>query len=135
MNVFMPENYCISPKKENVMNVKRIYAPAVEEQASMLPRLDISDPPKARATLQSFLMALAEQGVQRPTDDRVEEIERTIPGPQGAPEVPVRIYMPKERTAPGPGFINFHMGGFVFGDLEMEHLRLNSMCYMRSPRV
>jgi len=109
------------------MNARRIYDPAVEEQASMLPYLDISDPPMARATLQSFLVALAEQGVQRPSDDRVEEIERTIPGPEGAPEVPVRIYMPKERTAAGPGFVNFHMGGFVFGDLEAEHLRCLTM--------
>jgi acetyl esterase len=109
------------------MNIRRIYDPAVEEQASMLPRLDISDPPLARNTLQSFLAALAERGFQRPSDDRVEEIERTIPGPEGAPEVPIRIYMPKERTEAGAGFVNFHMGGFIFGDLEMEHLRCLTM--------
>ena len=109
------------------MNAKRIYDPAVEEQASMLPHLDISDPPMARNTLQLFFAALAEQGLQRPSDDRVEEIERTIPGPEGAPEVPIRIYMPKERTEAGPSFVDFHMGGFVFGDPEMEHLRCLTM--------
>jgi acetyl esterase len=105
------------------MYKNRLYHPTVEEQASMVPRLDVSDPIKARKTLKSFFAALAEQGYQRPYDDRVEEIERTIPGLEGAPEVPIRIYMPKERTEAGPGFVNFHMGGFIVGDLEMEHPR------------
>lgn len=105
------------------MNTKRIYDPTVEELASMFPRLDISDAVGARGTLNEFLEALAAQGVDRPTDDRIEEIERTIPGPDGAPEVPIRIYMPKDRTEAGPGFVNFHAGGFVLGDLEIEHPR------------
>ncbi len=67
--------------------------------------------------------ALAAEGVERTTDERIEEIERTIPGPDGAPEVPIRIYMPKDRTEAGPGFVNFHGGGFIVGDLEMEHPR------------
>jgi len=105
------------------MKAKRIYDPAVEEQASMFPHLDISNPPMARNTVQSLRAALVEQGFQRPSNDRIEEIERTIPGPEGAPEVPIRIYMPKERTEAGPGFVYFHMGGFIFGDLETGHLR------------
>ncbi|MEJ2044115.1 MAG: alpha/beta hydrolase [Reinekea sp.] len=105
------------------MKMKRIFDPAVEAQSSMLPHLDISDPTEARAALEAVSAAMAEQGFQRPVDDRVEEIERTIPGPAGAPEIPIRIYMPKQRTEAGPGFVNFHMGGFIFGDLEGEHLR------------
>ena len=31
--------------------------------------------------------------------------------------------MPKERSEPGPGFVNFHGGGFFLGDLEIEHPR------------
>ena len=61
--------------------------------------------------------------LKRPTDDRIEEIERTIPGPEGAPDIPIRIYMPKDRTEAGPGFVNFHGGGFILGDLETEHAR------------
>lgn len=105
------------------MNIKRIYDPAIEEQASMFPRLNVSDAVGARDTLNEFLEALAEEGVERPTDDRIEEIERTIPGPDGAPEVPIRIYMPKDRLEAGPGFVNFHGGGFILGDLEIEHPR------------
>ncbi len=105
------------------MNVNRRYDPTVEELASIYPRLDVSDPAGARNAVKEFFDAMAANGVERPTDDRIEEIERTIPGPDGAPDVKIRIYMPKDRKGPGPGFVNFHGGGFILGDLEMEHPR------------
>jgi len=105
------------------MNTHRIYDPEVEAVASIFPRLDISDVPIARATLNTFIEDMARQGVERPADDRIDEIERMIPGPGGAPDVRIRVYMPKDRTEPGPGFVNFHGGGFVLGDLESEHPR------------
>ena len=40
---------------------------------------------------------------------------RTIPGPHG--DVPMRIYTP-EGTGPFPVLVNFHGGGWVFGDLD-----------------
>jgi acetyl esterase/lipase len=105
------------------MTTNRIYDPTVEELALMLPRFDVADAVGARVTLDEFLEAMAAQGVERMTDERIEEIERTIPGPEGGPEVPIRIYMPKDRTEAGPGFVNFHGGGFILGDLELEHPR------------
>jgi len=105
------------------MNINRAYDPAIEELASQFPRYDVSDAVGARDTLNEFLEAMQAQGVERPTDDRIEEIERTIPGPDGAPDVPIRIYMPQDRTGPGLGFVNFHGGGFILGDLETEHPR------------
>ncbi len=105
------------------MNANRIYDPTVEKLASLFPRFDISDAAGARAILNKYMEAMAAEGVERPTDDRIEEIERTIPGPNGAPDVPIRIYMPKDRTEAGPGFVNFHGGGFILGDLETEHPR------------
>ena len=105
------------------MNTNRAYVPAVEELASKFPRFDVSDAVGTRDTLNEFLEAMQAQGVERPTDDGIEEIERTIPGPDGAPDVPIRIYMPRDRTVPGPGFVNFHGGGFILGDLETEHPR------------
>lgn len=105
------------------MNKNRIYDPTVEELALAFPRFDVSDAVGARDTRNEFLDAMAAQGVERPTDDRIEEIERTIPGPDGAPDVPIRIYMPKDQTGLGPGFVNFHGGGFILGDLESGHPR------------
>jgi hypothetical protein len=88
----------ISYGKENLMITNRIYDPTVEKLASTFPHLDVSDAIGARNTLNKFLEAMAAEGVKRPTDDRVEEIERTIPGPDGAPDVPIRIYMPNEKN-------------------------------------
>lgn len=102
---------------------RRIYDPEVEAVAAVFPRLDISDAPAARILLNALIEDMVAQGFVRPTDQGIEEIERTIPGPQGAPDVRIRIYMPKGRTSPGPGFVNFHGGGFVLGDLESEHPR------------
>ena len=105
------------------MSAERRYDPTVEGIAAMFPRFDVSDAIGTRAVLEQFLEAVAAQGIERPTDDRIEEIERLIPGPEGAPDIPIRIYMPKDRTEAGPGFVNFHGGGFVLGDLESEHPR------------
>lgn len=105
------------------MNTHRIYDPEVEAVASIFPKLDMSDVSIARATLNTFKEEMARQGVERPADDRINEIERMIPGPGGAPDVRIRVYMPRDRTEPGPGFVNFHGGGFVLGDLESEHPR------------
>jgi acetyl esterase len=42
--------------------------------------------------------------------------DRTVPGPAG--EIPVRVYTPREGTAPHPIVMFFHGGGFVIGDLD-----------------
>jgi len=52
--------------------------------------------------------------------DDVRSEDRTVPGPQGAPEVAVRIYHPRaEADAPRPAVFEIHGGGFLVGDLEM----------------
>jgi len=103
------------------MCTKRTYDPTIEALAALFPHLDVADAVGARATVNAMAEAAAAEGVERPTDDRVEEIERTIPGPAGAPAVPIRIYMPKDRVEAGPGFVNFHGGAFILGDLEIDH--------------
>ncbi len=51
--------------------------------------------------------------------------DREIPGPPGAPRVPVRIYAPTEPSAAAdglrPALLDIHGGGFVVGSIEMEH--------------
>ena len=105
------------------MSSNRTYDPILEELASVFPRFDVSDADGTRAVLEAWFEAAEADGFDRPTDDCIEEIERTIPGPDGAPDVPIRIYMPKDRSQAGPGFVNFHGGGFILGDLESEHPR------------
>ena len=102
------------------MSANRRYDPIILAATEAFPRLDITDADAARADFDAMMIEAAAQGAIRPSDDRIEEIERTIPGSEGAPDVPIRIYMPKDREEAGPGFVNFHGGAFIIGDLESE---------------
>ncbi len=114
-------------RKAERVTIRRVYDPTVETLAAALPRLDIADALGTRALLDKMMQAAVAEGCERPSDDRVEELSRTIPGPEGIPDVAVRIYMPRDRNEARPAFVNFHLGGFVFGDLETEHPRCLAM--------
>jgi acetyl esterase len=47
--------------------------------------------------------------------------DRFVPGPEGAPDVGVRVYAPRDRTTPVPAVLHIHGGGFTAGSVEMEH--------------
>jgi acetyl esterase len=51
----------------------------------------------------------------------VDVRDTTVPGPSGAPDVPVRVYSPANRDGAVPGLLYIHGGGFVLGDLDMFH--------------
>jgi acetyl esterase/lipase len=47
---------------------------------------------------------------------------REIPGPEGDPPVPVRVYVPHERAdTPTPAILYIHGGGFFVGSIDTEH--------------
>lgn len=69
----------------------------------------------------------------RPPADppRVGAVEdRTVPGPPGAPPVPVRIYLPDpgERPGPRPTVVFLHGGGFVLCDLDTHDTTARALC-------
>ena len=73
--------------------------------------LNETDPETAR-TMYAAMAPLAG------TPEDVASVEnRTIPGPAGN-DIPIRIYTPASGTAPRPGIVFFHGGGWVIGDLE-----------------
>ena len=49
---------------------------------------------------------------ERQRSDRVLVEDQHVPGPAGAPEVPVRIYTPATRTGTLSGLFWIHGGGF-----------------------
>ncbi|URN10286.1 alpha/beta hydrolase [Actinomadura madurae] len=84
-----------------------------------MPYVGLEDPLKARAAMRDLVSALS-----RPADDEGVHIQdRTVPGPPGAPPVPVRVYRPREASGPVPVLVYFHGGGFVTGSLDNEHER------------
>lgn len=62
----------------------------------------------------------AETLITMPDRDGVVKHDRTVPGPEGAPAVPVRIYRPvAESDRPAPCVVEIHGGGFMLGSIEM----------------
>lgn len=76
--------------------------------------------------LDSFKPACYEQEKKNLKDDpEVNVYEKMIPGPEGAPDIKLRIYEPADRGKELlPCGMFFHGGGFVFGSV----LRQNDMC-------
>ena len=58
---------------------------------------------------------LADEAAALDIDDRL------IPGPDGAPEVAVRVYAPSDRPSPVPAVLHIHGGGFFGGSVDLEH--------------
>lgn len=78
-----------------------------------------SDLVEARKFIEGMLAAVQ---VGQPKNDRMMVEDRGVPGPTGAPDVPVRIYTPAARTGTLPGLLYIHGGGFTVGNLDTEDL-------------
>ena len=63
-----------------------------------------------------------------PENPNVTKEDRTIPGPDGDPDVTVRIYRPLELTGPAPGIYFIHGGGMVLGTVEGEDPVASMLC-------
>jgi acetyl esterase len=102
------------------------YDPELEAMLGFLPdvSLDISDPAQSRAGF-SEMIALLNADLD-PSGVDIEN--RAIPGPQGAPDVPVRTYTPEGLAQPVPGLLHIHGGGFVIGNLETEYGICLALC-------
>ena len=76
--------------------------------------------------LETFVPKLTEQEIKAVKDDpEVNVYEKMIQGPEGAPDIKLRIYEPADRNGELlPCGMFFHGGGFVFGSVY----RQNDMC-------
>lgn len=67
-----------------------------------------------------------------PEIEEVTREDRAIPGLDGAPDVPIRIYRPvREAAAARPAVLEIHGGGFLFGSIEM----MDGWCQMVAKEV
>lgn len=78
-----------------------------------------------RATLNGMLEAMT---ADLPPNENVVLEDRVIPGPQGNPDLAVRIYRPANATGSLPGILFIHGGGMVMGTLETDHLTAVMLC-------
>jgi acetyl esterase/lipase len=62
-----------------------------------------------------------------PDSPHVVKEDRMVPGPAGAPEVPVRIYRPIESTGTLPAMFWIHGGGYVLGTMQQDDATMQSI--------
>lgn len=77
--------------------------------------LNLHDIPAVRATSEQMTAAMK---AQLPPFEGVTTEDRHVPGPEGAPDVFVRIYWPTERIGSLPALLWIHGGGYVVGNVE-----------------
>jgi acetyl esterase/lipase len=85
-----------------------------------MPVIDLDDPVAARAGFEELLVALRRD---LPEADGLAIDDRLVPGWEGDPAVPVRVYRPPAPAdgTPLPAILQIHGGGFIVGSVEAEH--------------
>lgn len=78
-----------------------------------------------RQKLQDVMSAMTAHIEPNPN---VEIEDLTIPGPEGAPDVAVRVYRRAGAEHDAPGVLYIHGGGMIMGDLSMGELSVIRMC-------
>jgi acetyl esterase/lipase len=78
----------------------------------------------ARRAAVTQMMAAAEV----PPNPNVTTRDRTVPGPDGAPDIRVRIYRPAKATGALPGIYFIHGGGMILGDIDGEDVAASMIC-------
>ena len=94
--------------------IDRIH-PELRPLVPALPQVDIAEPAAFRERQRIRAAELA-AAVRRPQGMTV--VDRLVPGPAGAPDVPVRIYTPGGSSSEVGALVWFHGGGYVFGEIE-----------------
>lgn len=97
---------------------ERRYDPDFLEMLPLLPTdIDISSADAIREVRDARAEMFA---VGPPDREDVTKEDREVPGPDGAPDVAIRIYRPvAEANGLRPGIVEIHGGGFVMGSIEM----------------
>jgi acetyl esterase/lipase len=81
--------------------------------------ISFDDLPAARAASVQMIAALK---AQMPDIPGVVTEDRTVPGPEGAPGLAVRIYRPERRAGLLPALLWIHGGGYMVGNIEQEDM-------------
>ncbi|HVU70863.1 MAG TPA: alpha/beta hydrolase [Ktedonobacteraceae bacterium] len=62
-----------------------------------------------------------------PPFPNVTVTERLAPGPQGAPDVRVLVYIPTDASTPLPALLWIHGGGYIVGSADNDDVRAKTM--------
>jgi acetyl esterase/lipase len=106
------------------MDLTQIYDPELLVGLQAFPTesmVNWDDLPAARTFGEQMLAQLA---ASIPDSPRVVKEDRTAPGPDGAPEVPIRVYRSADGPSTLPGLLWIHGGGYVLGNIQQDDLMM-----------
>ena len=86
--------------------------------------ITLDDIPATRALIDGLTAAMA---AQAPAIEGVVGSDHHAPGPDGAPQVMVRVYRPATRKATLPALLWLHGGGYVLGNVQGDDLKAKDL--------
>jgi acetyl esterase/lipase len=89
----------------------------IKMMLTQMPPNNFNDLPTARAASKKMMAAMKSR---EPVIPGVKTEDRAIPGPKGAPDVPVRIYRPEKQSGVLPALLWIHGGGYMLGEIDQE---------------
>ncbi|KON65805.1 hypothetical protein KOEU_04920 [Komagataeibacter europaeus] len=96
-------------------------APEFRAALKALPSFDGLSDATLEETRKAFISAIRSVRVARHPDVLVGECH--VPGPAGAPDVPVVTYRPVASSPNAPALVYIHSGGIVSGTPEVDDAR------------
>jgi acetyl esterase/lipase len=66
--------------------------------------------------------------IEVPPNPNVTREDRPVPGPEGAPDISVRVFRPVNASGTLPGVYFIHGGGMILGDVEGESAVAEQVC-------
>jgi acetyl esterase/lipase len=112
------ETYLWISNEEDEMSTRHLVVPELVAGLDMFPTLNLTAEtlPQARA---GFNEMLEQMNATVPAFPDIAVSERSIPGPQGSPDVRVLVYLPRNVAAPMPALLWIHGGGYVIGSADL----------------
>ena len=99
------------------MTTRHLVDPEILPMLDMFPGLNLTT--ESLPQMRTFLNEMNAQILAEvPEFPNIAVSEQHIPGPKGAPDVRVLVYLPKNVSSPMPALLWIHGGGYVIGNAD-----------------
>lgn len=108
------------------MTTRHLIDPELVASLDMFPALELTNEivVQVRAMMEEMRASMVPN---LPTFPDISVSEHHVPGPEGAPEVRVLVYVPTTAPTPLPALLWIHGGGYVIGTADQDDLTVKSI--------
>ncbi len=107
------------------MTTRHLVDPELVASLDMFPALELTE--ETVVQVRAMMEEMSSQRPNLPAFPDISVSERFVPGPEGAPDVRVLVYLPTTARAPLPALLWIHGGGYVIGTADQEDLGVKSI--------